>query len=46
MRKGPTGFGKLFIQTLDGRYHCEFSKVQLDVARTAVTERMSAQLES
>jgi hypothetical protein len=46
LKKGLTGIGKMSIQTPECKYNCEFPKDQLDVARSAVAEKLSMKLES
>jgi hypothetical protein len=46
VKKGLTGIGKMCIQTPDGKYNCEFPKAYLDVARTAVAEKLSTKVET
>jgi hypothetical protein len=45
LKKGLTGIGKMSIQTSDGKYNCEFPKNQIEPARAAVSEKLSAKME-
>jgi hypothetical protein len=46
LKKGLTGIGKMSFLTADGKYLCEFPKDQLEVARTAISERLSMKMEA
>jgi hypothetical protein len=40
IKKGLTGIAKMDIFVSDGKYHCEFSKEQFDIANAAVNGKM------
>jgi hypothetical protein len=44
IKKGLTGIGKMDIFTADGKYHCEFSKNQIELANQAVAEKLAAKM--
>ena len=45
LKKGLTGIGKMSFNLLEARYNCEFSKDQMDAARSAVGYKLSARLD-
>lgn len=45
LKKGLTGIGKMSFHMPECKYNCEFSKDQMDAARTAVSEKLSAKME-
>lgn len=44
VKKGLTGITKMDIVTPDGKYHCEFSKDQFDIAKTVINEKLAAKI--
>lgn len=43
LKKGFTGITKMEIVVPDGRYQCEFSKDQFDIAKVAIDEKLAIQ---
>ncbi|MBI0583085.1 MAG: hypothetical protein ISF22_02530 [Methanomassiliicoccus sp.] len=46
LKKGLTGIGKMSFILQECKYNCEFLKDQMDVARTAVSEKLSTKIEA
>lgn len=44
-KKGLTGIGKMSFLTPEGKWNCEFPKDQIEAARTAIAESLSAKVE-
>jgi len=39
-----TGISKMDIFFADGKYHCEFSKDQFEVANAAISDKLAAKI--
>lgn len=44
LKKGLTGISKMEIVVPDGKYQCEFSKDQFDIAKGAIDEKLAAKI--
>lgn len=44
LKRGLTGISKMDIVVPDGKYHCEFSKDQFEVANSAIIEKLATKI--